>query len=335
MDRNQYELALNQIAQVDKSGYELNSVLAVSEDLTFNENSGPLAGVPILIKDNIEAIGLPATAGSLALADTKVVRDSTIASRLRQAGATIIGSTNLSEWANIRSGKSTSGWSAVGGLTANPWKHEHSAGGSSSGSGAAVAAGITTMAALAAASDDQRPSDFVPGSFDKLRKQAKLQTSFRETGKHSYVVVDDPEIGVLPPASPNDIFFDMEGFPYFEEKGGLEYLFGAITRDANSKKTVFHEFWAHDREQEANAFTNFVKFAYDRLQADPTAHVYHYAPYEVTALNKLATRHGVMEAEVDWLIGQGKMIDLYKTNVKATEKELNYQDFVKAMYGEM
>jgi amidase len=72
--------------------------------------------VPILIKDNIEALGLPATAGSLALADTPVVRDSTIAKRLRAAGATIIGSTNLSEWANIRSGKSTSGWSAVGGL---------------------------------------------------------------------------------------------------------------------------------------------------------------------------------------------------------------------------
>jgi predicted RecB family nuclease len=173
-------------------------------------------------------------------------------------------------------------------------------------------AGITTMAALAGATDDQRPSDFVPGSFDKLRKQAKLQTSFRETGQHSYVVVDDPEIGVLPPASPNDIFFDMEGFPYFEEKGGLEYLFGAITRDANSKEKLFHEFWAHDREQEAVAFADFVKFAYDKLQADPTAHVYHYAPYEVTALNKLASRHGVMEAEVDWLIGQGKMIDLYK-----------------------
>jgi amidase len=99
-----------------------------------------------LIKDNIEAIGLPATAGSLALSDTPVVRDSTIAKRLRDAGATIIGSTNLSEWANIRSGKSTSGWSAVGGLTANPWKHEHSAGGSSSGSGSAVGAGIVSMA---------------------------------------------------------------------------------------------------------------------------------------------------------------------------------------------
>lgn len=168
-------------------------------------------------------------------------------------------------------------------------------------------AGITTMAALAGASDEQRPSDFVPGSFDKLRKQAKLQTAFRQTGEHEYLVVDDPEIGVLPPASANDIFFDMEGFPYFQEKGGLEYLFGAITRD---KK--FHAFWAHDREQEAIAFRDFVKFAYDSLQADPTAHVYHYAPYEVTALNKLATRHGVMEKEVDWLIAEGKMIDLYK-----------------------
>jgi len=144
--RDHYEASLSKIGDIDKSGYQLNSVLAVAENLTFNEIAGPLAGVPILIKDNIEALGLPATAGSLALAETPVVRDSTIAKRLRAAGATIIGSTNLSEWANIRSGKSTSGWSAVGGLTANPWKHAHSAGGSSSGSGAAVGAGIVSMA---------------------------------------------------------------------------------------------------------------------------------------------------------------------------------------------
>jgi amidase len=144
--KDSYERSLSKIAEIDASGYQLNSVLAVTEDLIFNEVDGPLAGVPILIKDNIEALGLPATAGSLALADTPVVRDSTIAKRLRAAGATIIGSTNLSEWANIRSGKSTSGWSAVGGLTANPWKHAHNAGGSSSGSGAAVGAGIVSMA---------------------------------------------------------------------------------------------------------------------------------------------------------------------------------------------
>ena len=146
VSRDSFEASLTKIADIDKSGFQLNSVLAVTENLNFNEADGPLAGVPILIKDNIEALGLPATAGSLALAETPVVRDSTIAKRLRAAGATIIGSTNLSEWANIRSGKSTSGWSAVGGLTANPWKHAHSAGGSSSGSGAAVGAGIVSMA---------------------------------------------------------------------------------------------------------------------------------------------------------------------------------------------
>ena len=145
--------ALEKISTIDHSGYELRSVLAVAPDaleqaraIDDTHSDLPLGGLPILIKDNIEAIGLPATAGSLALSDALVVRDSTIAQRLRAAGAVIVGATNLSEWANIRSTKSTSGWSSVGGLTANPWKHAHSAGGSSSGSGAAVAAGITQWA---------------------------------------------------------------------------------------------------------------------------------------------------------------------------------------------
>ena len=147
------ENSLEKIDSLDSSGYGLNSVLAIAENaleqaLQFDKNGLdlPLKGIPILIKDNIEAVGLPATAGSLALANTPVVKDSTIASRLRDAGAIIIGATNLSEWANIRSTNSASGWSAVGGLTANPWKHSHSAGGSSSGSGAAVAAGLTQWA---------------------------------------------------------------------------------------------------------------------------------------------------------------------------------------------
>ncbi|MFM8922061.1 MAG: amidase family protein, partial [Candidatus Nanopelagicaceae bacterium] len=145
--------ALDKISSIDQSGYTLNSVLAVSDSAislakAFDQQKLelPLGGLPILIKDNIEAAGLPATAGSLALSDTPVIADSTVAKRLRDAGAIIIGSTNLSEWANIRSTKSTSGWSAVGGLTANPWIHQRSAGGSSSGSGAAVAAGITEWA---------------------------------------------------------------------------------------------------------------------------------------------------------------------------------------------
>jgi len=147
------EIALGKIQDLDQSGYALNSVLATAADamdvarsLDGQESILPLQGLPVLIKDNVEAVGLPATAGSHALADTPVVKDSTIAQRLRAAGAVIIGATNLSEWANIRSDKSTSGWSSVGGLTANPWKHGHSSGGSSSGSGAAVAAGLTQWA---------------------------------------------------------------------------------------------------------------------------------------------------------------------------------------------
>ncbi len=140
--------ALDRIEEVDATGYELNSVLAIApknSDSTFDANS-PLAGLPILIKDNIEALGLPGTAGSTALLDHPVIADSALVQRLRAAGANIIGATNLSEWANIRSSSSTSGWSAVGGLTANPWIHHHSAGGSSSGSGAAVAAGLVSLA---------------------------------------------------------------------------------------------------------------------------------------------------------------------------------------------
>jgi len=139
---------LNRIEEIDTTGYELNSILAIAikdNDRVLDVNS-PLAGLPIVIKDNIEAVGLPGTAGSTALLDHMVVKDSLLTKRLRAAGANIIASTNLSEWANIRSTKSTSGWSAVGGLTANPWIHSHNAGGSSSGSGAAIAAGLVSLA---------------------------------------------------------------------------------------------------------------------------------------------------------------------------------------------
>ena len=136
------------VKNVDKTGYRLNSIMALApkkEGQIFDSHS-PLAGLPVVIKDNIEAIGLPCTAGSPILAKHTVTTDSQLVRRLRLAGANIIGSSNLSEWANIRSKSSSSGWSSVGGLTANPWIHNHSAGGSSSGSGAAVAAGLVALA---------------------------------------------------------------------------------------------------------------------------------------------------------------------------------------------
>lgn len=107
---------------------------------------GPLHGVPMLLKDNIETRDMPTTAGSLALENNDTGRDAPLAARLRDAGAVILGKSNLSEWANIRSTNSISGWSAVGGLTSNPYDPARTACGSSSGSGVAVAIGLVPAA---------------------------------------------------------------------------------------------------------------------------------------------------------------------------------------------
>ena len=108
---------------------------------------GPLHGVPVLVKDNVDTFDLPTTAGSLALAEAPPPsRDALLVQRMRDAGMVVLGKTNLSEWANIRDESSTSGWSAYGGLTRNPYGLNRSAGGSSSGSGAAVAAGLAPLA---------------------------------------------------------------------------------------------------------------------------------------------------------------------------------------------
>ena len=143
--------AIARIQQIDPS---LGSVLAIdptaidqARHVDAQGRRGPLAGIPILLKDNIEAAGpLPTTAGSLALASNVTNRDAPLVARLRSAGAVILGKTNLSEWANIRSNNSISGWSAVGGQTRNPYALDRDPCGSSSGSGAAVAAGLVRMA---------------------------------------------------------------------------------------------------------------------------------------------------------------------------------------------
>jgi amidase len=151
-------LYLARIKAIDKSGPKLNAVielnpeaLAIAQALDAERKSsgarGPLHGIPILIKDNI-ATGdrMQTTAGSLALVGAKPPRDSFVVSKLREAGAVILGKTNLSEWANIRSTRSTSGWSSRGGLTRNPYALDRNTSGSSSGSAVAAAASLAAAA---------------------------------------------------------------------------------------------------------------------------------------------------------------------------------------------
>ena len=169
-------------------------------------------------------------------------------------------------------------------------------------------AGIHTMAQLAHLDDTQCPSDLKLPTFIKLRNQALVQTETIQTGKPVYRMIDNPAIQVMPPASEGDIFFDMEGFPYYGP-GGLEYLFGSIIR--NGQETEFIPFWAHDRLAEAKAFADFIDFAVERLGRYPDAHIYHYASYEVSAMRRLSERHGIKAQEVEWLVEGSKFVDLY------------------------
>ncbi len=142
------------LADIERLNPQVNAVLAVdptaldqARALDSGNTRGPLFGMPILLKDNIESLGpLPTTAGSLALKDNVTNRDAPLVARLRRAGAVIVGKTNLSEWANIRSNNSISGWSAMGGQVRNPHALNRNACGSSSGSGSAVAAGMVPAA---------------------------------------------------------------------------------------------------------------------------------------------------------------------------------------------
>ena len=146
---------LGRIAEVDK---KLNSVIEVNPDALAIADQmdrerkagkvrGPLHGIPVLIKDNIDtADKMKTTAGSLALIDAPIPKDAFIVARLREAGAVIIGKTNLSEWANFRSTRSSSGWSARGGQTRNPYILDRNPCGSSSGSGVAIAANLAAVA---------------------------------------------------------------------------------------------------------------------------------------------------------------------------------------------
>ncbi|MBN9227264.1 MULTISPECIES: TM0106 family RecB-like putative nuclease [Legionella] len=174
-------------------------------------------------------------------------------------------------------------------------------------------AGIKTMSGLAQATCSW-VKGIKPERFVRLQAQAKIQkeSSDKEVPLYQLLPLISGQkqgLALLPPASPRDIFFDIEGFPL--EEGGLEYLWGITYFDEKAQRQ-YKDFWAHNPEQEKEAFQTFVHWVYQRWQEDPKMHIYHYANYEISACRRLMGRYGVCEDEVDQLLRNEVFVDLYK-----------------------
>jgi predicted RecB family nuclease len=170
-----------------------------------------------------------------------------------------------------------------------------------------IDAGITTVAELAGHAGPV--PDLTPGTLGKLTAQATLQVRQRDTGIPQFEIVDPQPLTLLPEPDPGDLFFDFEGDPLWTADGrewGLEYLFGVLEAGGS-----FHPLWAHNRVDERKALTDFLAMVAKRRKRRPNMHIYHYAPYEKTALLRLAGRYGVGEDEVDELLRSGTLVDLY------------------------
>jgi predicted RecB family nuclease len=188
---------------------------------------------------------------------------------------------------------------------------------------ALVDRGVTTLEALGRLRlpADPKIEGTSEQALTRIREQARLQLEGREAGEPRYELLLPPPgekieaergLATLPEPSPNDLFFDIEGDPYaFED--GLDYLFGVLETDG-----TFHAFWSRDAtgtvtlDAERAAFEQLMDFVMERFERDPTLHVYHYAPYEPTALKRLMGRHGTREADVDRLLRGGVLVDLLR-----------------------
>jgi len=173
-----------------------------------------------------------------------------------------------------------------------------------------VEVGIGTVADLARAELSTRPVRIGAHTFEALRDQARLQVEQRTTGTPRFELLaseDGRGFARLPLPSEGDVFFDMEGDPFFED--GLEYLFGVTSMEDDEPQ--FKAFWATTRTEEKRAFEDFMDYVMERLERFPDMHVYHYAPYEPTALKRLMGFHATREDEVDHLLRNEVLVDLY------------------------
>jgi predicted RecB family nuclease len=170
------------------------------------------------------------------------------------------------------------------------------------------AADIADVAALAGAGDDV-PAGLSRATYEKLRRQARLQVAEREGDRARYELlpyVPGRGLAQLPEPDAGDLYLDFEGDPFAGDGTGREYLAGVLDR-----RDRFHTWWAHDAAAEARLVEDLLTFLVARWRERPDMHVYHYAPYETAALKRLTGRYGVAEAELDALLRGGRFVDLY------------------------
>ena len=172
---------------------------------------------------------------------------------------------------------------------------------------------VSTLTALAKAALPLawKPERGSAASYERIREQARIQVEGRVSGKpvsETLAVVKDLGLSRLPAPSSGDVFFDLEGDPFIED-GGLEYLFGYAFEDGGMQ---YRRDWAVSREEEKQAFESFVDFVMARWQQHPDFHIYHYAPYEPSALKRLMGRYASREEEIDRMLRGGLFVDLYQ-----------------------
>jgi uncharacterized protein len=200
-----------------------------------------------------------------------------------------------------------------------------------------LAGGIGTMTALGTAAPDLRIAKIRPKIFDRLRQQAELQLHRRRTGEHRVELLQpEPERGfaLLPEPTPGDIWLDLEGHPWWEPARSLEFLFGWIELD-EAGEPHYRALWAHDRAGEKRALEELVDYLVERRRRFPGLHVYHYAPYERTALTRLAGEHATREDEVDDLLRAEVLVDLYRVTRQALRASVPSYSIkeIEALYG--
>src|SRR5215207_641443 len=196
------------------------------------------------------------------------------------------------------------------------------------------AVGIATLYDLATATPELlKESGIGADARTRLQQQAAEQLKERTTGQLSRTLLPpQPGLGLLrlPPPSPGDLYLDFEGDPWFEDGAGIEYLAGLGDRSGG-----FTPLWAHDRPAEKQMVADLIDRLVAAVQADPAMHVYHYAPYEVTALKKLTGGYGVREAELDQLLREERFVDLYpvvRQSMRISKESYSIKK-VEAFYG--